>query len=139
MTQVHTPAELVIITGMSGAGRTIAVQCLADLGYFCVDNLPPVLIPKFAELIERSRGNIEKVALVIDLSGREFVTALNDASQQLRDNWTIHFELLRLDASDSVLVQRYTESRRRHPLAASGVTLDGMKQERKLLEELKGM
>ncbi len=139
MTQVHTPAELVIITGMSGAGKTIAVQCLEDLGYFCVDNLPPVLIPKFAELIEQSRGNIEKVALVIDLRGREFFTALNEALQQLRDNSTIHFEILFLDATDSVLVQRYKESRRRHPLAASGLPLDGIKQERKLLEELKGM
>lgn len=63
---------LIIITGMSGAGKTIAVQSLEDLGFFCVDNLPPVLIPKFAELIEQSKGKIAKVALVIDLRGREF-------------------------------------------------------------------
>lgn len=65
-------ATLIIITGMSGAGKTIAVQSLEDLGFFCVDNLPPVLIPKFAELIEQSNGKIGKVALVIDLRGREF-------------------------------------------------------------------
>lgn len=66
-------ATLIIITGMSGAGKTIAVQSLEDLGFFCVDNLPPVLIPKFAELIEQSKGKIAKVALVIDLRGREFL------------------------------------------------------------------
>lgn len=65
-------SKLVIITGMSGAGKTIAVQSLEDLGFFCVDNLPPVLIPKFAELIEQSKGRIGKVALVIDMRGREF-------------------------------------------------------------------
>jgi len=139
MTQVHDSASLVIITGMSGAGKTIAVQCLEDLGYFCVDNLPPVLIPKFAELIEQSRGNIEKVALVIDLRGREFFTALNEALVELQANTTIRYEILFLDATDSVLVQRYKESRRRHPLAKSGSPLDGILQERKLLEELKGM
>jgi len=139
MTQLQSSANLVIITGMSGAGKTIAVQCLEDLGYFCVDNLPPVLIPKFAELIDQSRGNIEKVALVIDLRGREFFTALNEALLELQDNTTIHYEILFLDATDSVLVQRYKESRRRHPLATSGLPLDGIQQERKLLEELKGM
>ena len=66
-------ATLIIITGMSGAGKTLAVQSLEDLGFFCVDNLPPVLIPKFAELIDQSKGKIGKVALVIDLRGREFL------------------------------------------------------------------
>ncbi|GFR38465.1 nucleotide-binding protein YvcJ [Insulibacter thermoxylanivorax] len=139
MTQSQSMANLVIITGMSGAGKTIAVQCLEDLGYFCVDNLPPVLIPKFAELIEQSRGSIEKVALVIDLRGREFFRALNDALDALQDNPTIHYEILFLDATDSVLVQRYKESRRRHPLAKGGLPLEGIQQERVLLEELKGM
>lgn len=139
MTQSQSMANLVIITGMSGAGKTIAVQCLEDLGYFCVDNLPPVLIPKFAELIEQSRGSIEKVALVIDLRGREFFRALNDALAALQDNPTIHYEILFLDATDSVLVQRYKESRRRHPLAKGGLPLEGIQQERVLLEELKGM
>lgn len=139
MTRAQSSANLVIITGMSGAGKTIAVQCLEDLGYFCVDNLPPVLIPKFAELIVQSRGNIEKVALVIDLRGREFFTALNEALAELENNTAIHYEILFLDATDAVLVQRYKESRRRHPLAKGGLPLDGIQQERKLLEELKGM
>ncbi|WP_166240845.1 RNase adapter RapZ [Paenibacillus turpanensis] len=137
--ETQSLGTLVIITGMSGAGKTIAVQSLEDQGYFCVDNLPPVLIPKFAELIEQSRGRIAKVALVIDLRGREFFDALSESLRYLRDNNTLNYEILYLDATDSVLVQRYKESRRRHPLAPSGVPLDGIKQERRLLEELKGL
>jgi UPF0042 nucleotide-binding protein len=132
-------SKLVIITGMSGAGKTIAVQCLEDLGYFCVDNLPPVLIPKFAELIDQSTGKIGKVALVIDLRGREFFEALSESLQEVRDRFTFGYEILFLDATDAVLVQRYKESRRRHPLAPDGLPLDGITLERKLLEELKGL
>ncbi|MDP4099476.1 RNase adapter RapZ [Paenibacillus sp. P96] len=130
-------ATLIIITGMSGAGKTIAVQSLEDLGFFCVDNLPPVLIPKFAELIEQSNGKIGKVALVIDLRGREFFTALSESLNFIKDHFTIRCEILFLDANDSVLVQRYKESRRRHPLAPDGMPLDGIRLERKLLEDLK--
>ncbi|WP_040951721.1 RNase adapter RapZ [Gorillibacterium massiliense] len=139
MEERKAPAKLVIITGMSGAGKTIAVQSLEDLGFFCVDNLPPVLIPKFAELIEQSSGKIGKVALVIDLRGREFFVSLSESLHSMKDNYTLTYEILFLDATDSVLVQRYKESRRRHPLAPSGVPLEGIHQERKLLEELKGM
>src|SRR5690625_3342033 len=102
---------------MSGAGKTTVVQSLEDLGFFCVDNLPPVLIPKFAELIEQSNGKIGKVALVIDLRGREFFTALNESLQYLKEHYTLSYEILFLDASDAALVQRYKETRRRHPLA----------------------
>lgn len=139
LNDVHRLAKLVIITGMSGAGKTIAVQSLEDLGFFCVDNLPPVLIPKFAELIEQSKGKIGKVALVIDLRGREFFTALSEALHHIKENYTLNYEILFLDATDSVLVQRYKESRRRHPLASEGLPLDGITAERKLLEELKGL
>ncbi|RAP74899.1 RNase adapter RapZ [Paenibacillus montanisoli] len=131
-------AKLVIITGMSGAGKTIAVQSLEDLGFFCVDNLPPVLIPKFAELIEQSNGKIGKVALVIDLRGREFFTALSESLTYLKEHYTIGYEILFLDATDSVLVQRYKESRRLHPLAPEGLPLEGIKLERRILEDLKG-
>ncbi|WP_028609177.1 RNase adapter RapZ [Paenibacillus harenae] len=133
-----TVAKLVIITGMSGAGKTIAVQSLEDLGFFCVDNLPPVLIPKFAELIEQSNGKIGKVALVIDLRGREFFTALSESLSYMKEHSTISCEILFLDATDEVLVQRYKESRRRHPLAPEGLPLEGIRNERRLLEDLKG-
>lgn len=131
-------AKLVIITGMSGAGKTIAVQSLEDLGFFCVDNLPPVLIPKFAELIEQSNGKIGNVALVIDLRGREFFTALSESLAYIKEHYTISCEILFLDATDAVLVQRYKESRRRHPLAPEGMPLEGIRNERRLLEDLKG-
>lgn len=132
-------AKLVIITGMSGAGKTIAVQSMEDLGYFCVDNLPPVLIPKFAELIDQSQGRINKVALVIDLRGREFFTSLTESLRHIRETYAYSYDIIFLDCTDAVLVQRYKESRRRHPLAAEGLPLEGIKHERELLEELKGM
>ncbi|RKD21801.1 RNase adaptor protein RapZ [Ammoniphilus oxalaticus] len=130
--------NLLIITGMSGAGKTVAVQSLEDLGFFCVDNLPPQLIPKFAELIEQSGGRIKKVALVIDLRGREFFDTLSDALSQLEEMQHIHHQILFLDSSNQILVQRYKETRRRHPLAPEGLPLEGIEAERKMLEELKG-
>ncbi|CAN7171075.1 MULTISPECIES: RNase adapter RapZ [Paenibacillus] len=139
MEENHPLAKLVIITGMSGAGKTIAVQSMEDLGFFCVDNLPPVLIPKFAELIVQSMGKIGKVALVIDLRGREFFTALQESLRYIQENYTLSYEILFLDATDGTLVQRYKESRRRHPLAPDGAPLEGIGLERKLLEELKGL
>lgn len=139
MEENHPLPKLVIITGMSGAGKTIAVQSMEDLGFFCVDNLPPVLIPKFAELIVQSMGKIGKVALVIDLRGREFFTALQESLRYIQENYTLSYEILFLDATDATLVQRYKESRRRHPLAPDGAPLEGIGLERKLLEELKGL
>ena len=123
---------------MSGAGKTIAVQSLEDLGFFCVDNLPPVLIPKFAELIEQSNGKIGKVALVIDLRGREFFTSLSESLDYMNEHHTINCEILFLDAKDETLIQRYKESRRRHPMSAHSMPLEGIRAERTLLEDLKG-
>jgi UPF0042 nucleotide-binding protein len=130
--------ELIIITGMSGAGKTVAVQSIEDLGYFCVDNLPPILIPKFIELIEQSAASMSKVALVLDLRAREFFDSLFQTIDQLEQKESFHYQILFLDSSDQSLVQRYKETRRRHPLAPNGLPLEGIKQERKLLEELKG-
>lgn len=130
--------QLIVITGMSGAGKTVAVQSIEDLGYFCVDNLPPVLIPKFIELIEQSGGSMNKVALVLDLRGREFFDSLFQAVDELEHKEYFQYQILFLDASDEALVQRYKETRRRHPLAPDGLPLEGIKQERRLLEELKG-
>lgn len=132
------PIDLIIITGMSGAGKTVAVQSMEDLGYYCVDNLPPVLIPKFLELIEQSAGSMDKVALVLDLRGREFFDAVQQALDQLEARGLFKCQILFLDAQDNTLVQRYKETRRKHPLAQEGLPLEGILQERKLLEELKG-
>jgi UPF0042 nucleotide-binding protein len=129
--------QLLIITGMSGAGKTIAVKSLEDLGFFCVDNLPPILISKFAELIKQSEGKIERVALVIDLRGREFFDSLSASLDEL-DELGITYQILYLDANDQTLVQRYKETRGRHPLSPEGSPLEGIQKERRLLEEIKG-
>lgn len=130
--------EVVIITGMSGAGKTVAVQSFEDLGFFCVDNLPPALIPKFIDLIEGSGGKMNKVALVIDLRGREFFDHLFESIDYLRTIAQVKAQIIFLDAKDSKLVQRYKETRRSHPLAPKGLPLEGIQLEREMLEELKG-
>ncbi|WP_373893350.1 RNase adapter RapZ [Virgibacillus sp. CBA3643] len=130
--------RLVIITGMSGAGKTVAVQSFEDLGYYCVDNLPPTLLPKFLELMKDSTNNIRKVALVMDLRGREFFDSLVEALDLLgKENW-LQEHILFLDATDESLVSRYKETRRSHPLAVGGLPLNGIQQEREILDELRG-
>lgn len=130
--------QLVIITGMSGAGKTVAIQSFEDLGFFCVDNLPPTLLPKFLELMKESGNKMNKVALVMDLRGREFFDHLFKALDELTETSWVSPQILYLDADDSSLVRRYKETRRSHPLAPSGLPLEGIRQERELLEELKG-
>ncbi|WP_090926422.1 RNase adapter RapZ [Salibacterium qingdaonense] len=138
MEQPQEDIHVVIITGMSGAGKTVAVQSFEDMGYYCVDNLPPALIPTFVELIENSGGQMNKVALVIDLRGREFFDHLFEAVDNLRLKAHLSTHILFLDAKDEVLVQRFKETRRSHPLAASETPLEGIHQEREILEDLKG-
>lgn len=136
--KVEREVNLLIITGMSGAGKTVAVQSLEDLGFFCVDNLPSQLIPKFAELIEQSDGRIGRVALVIDLRSREFFHSLIASIDSLAAHPHIHYQILFLDADDGALVRRYKETRRRHPLSQQSSLLDGIQEERTMLEEIKG-
>ncbi|MEH7440728.1 MAG: RNase adapter RapZ [Mesobacillus sp.] len=133
-----TDTQLVIITGMSGAGKTVAIQSFEDLGFFCVDNLPPTLLPKFMELMKESGTKMNKVALVMDLRGREFFDSLFKALDDLAETAWVAPQVLFLDADDSTLVRRYKETRRSHPLAPSGLPLEGIRLERELLEELKG-
>src|SRR5690606_36416284 len=106
--------RLIIITGMSGGGKTVVVQSFEDLGYYCVDNLPPALIPKFIDLIENSNGKMNKVALVIDLRGREFFEQLFEVMDKINNlpNIDLQPQVLFLDAKDAKLVQRYKETRR---------------------------
>lgn len=126
--------EFLIVTGLSGAGKTMATHSLEDLGFFCVDNLPPALLPKFAEVVRESQGRIRRVALVIDIRGGEFFYALDDALAAL-DVMGIPFQILFLDASDEVLVRRFEETRRKHPLGGS--ILDGIRSERRRLQPVK--
>ncbi|MBS4195401.1 RNase adapter RapZ [Lederbergia citri] len=130
--------QLVIITGMSGAGKTVAIHSFEDLGFFCVDNLPPALMPKFLELMKESGNKMNKVALVMDLRGREFFDTLIRVLDELSDSTWVTPQILFLDADDAALVRRYKETRRSHPLAPSGLPLEGIEQERNLLDELKG-
>lgn len=131
-------SQMVIITGMSGAGKTVAIQSFEDLGFFCVDNLPPTLLPKFLELMKDSGNKMNKVALVMDLRGREFFEHLFKALDDLADTSWVTPEILFLDADDATLVSRYKETRRSHPLAPSGLPMEGIKLERELLDDLKG-
>lgn len=128
--------ELIVITGLSGAGRTQAMQSLEDQGFFCVDNLPPTFLVKFAELCAQSRGKVSKAAIVCDLRGGEFFSSLSEALSNLEKEG-FHIEVLFLDAADETLIRRYKESRRRHPLSPSGRVLDGIQAERQQLEELR--
>ncbi|PRO65582.1 RNase adapter RapZ [Alkalicoccus urumqiensis] len=130
--------ELVIITGMSGAGKTVAVQSFEDMGYFCVDNLPPALIPKFIDLIDNSGGKMSKAALVIDLRGREFFDQLFEAINSIQAEAKVTPRVLFLDSRDEVLVSRYKETRRSHPLSDTSAPLTGIHAEREMLDQLKG-
>ena len=128
--------RLVIVTGMSGAGRTTALKMLEDAGYFCVDNLPVPFIEKFAELTASGNSDITKVAIGVDVRSGKSLSEL----EEILERMTLHglnYEILFLDASDEVLVKRYKETRRMHPLAASGRIEDGIVRERERLVFLK--
>jgi len=129
--------HLVVITGLSGAGRTQAMQSLEDQGFFCVDNLPPTFIVKFAELCAQSQGKVSKAAIVCDLRGGAFFSTLDQALKNLAQAG-YRYEILFLEASDETLVRRYKESRRRHPLSPDGSAMEGIAAERQQLEELRG-
>jgi UPF0042 nucleotide-binding protein len=129
--------QLVVITGMSGAGKTVAVQSFEDMGFFCIDNLPPTLIPKFWELIKES-GKITKIALVIDLRSRAFFEEIQSMLIEIENTKLVDTTIMFLEASDKELVSRYKETRRTHPLAMDGLVTEGIIKERSLLSELKG-
>jgi UPF0042 nucleotide-binding protein len=122
---------------MSGAGKTVAVQSFEDMGFFCIDNLPPTLIPKFWELIKES-GKITKIALVIDLRSRAFFEEIQSMLIEIENTKLVDTTIMFLEASDKELVSRYKETRRTHPLAMDGLVTEGIIKERSLLSELKG-
>jgi RNase adapter protein RapZ len=130
------PLDLLVITGLSGAGRSAAADVLEDLGFFVIDNLPPSLIPKVVELA-RDRERPSRFALVVDSRSGAFVDDLGAALAGVRETGA-RTSLLFLDASDEVLVRRFEASRRPHPVAGTGRVSDGIRQERNLLEGLKG-
>ncbi len=135
-TEMISP-RLVILTGLSGAGKTQALRHLEDLGFFCIDNLPPTLIPKFAELCAQSSRPIDRLALVVDIRGGEFFDDLFEVLNEL-DRKGTYYEILFLEASDESLVRRFKESRRSHPLSMHGEVLKSIREERACLQELRG-
>ena len=128
--------RFIIVTGLSGAGKSEATNTLEDMGYFCVDNLPPKLIKKFAEVCKQSQGSIDKVALVMDIRGGIFFDDLFESLSELSRE-QFQYEILFLDTSDEVLVKRFKEKRRSHPLAPGGRVITGIELERQKLREVK--
>ena len=128
--------RFIIVTGLSGAGKSEATNALEDMGYFCVDNLPPKLIKKFAEVCKQSKGSIDKVALVMDIRGGIFFDDLFESLSELSKE-QFQYEILFLDTSDEVLVKRFKEKRRSHPLAPGGRVITGIELERQKLREVK--
>ncbi len=130
------PHHLVIISGLSGSGKTHAIKCFEDLGFFCVDNLPPALLPKFAELCLQREGEVRHVALGIDIRERGFLADFFSNLDRVK-SMGYSVELLFLEARDDVLVRRFSESRRPHPLLPQASVLEGVQVERERLRELR--
>lgn len=130
--------EFVIITGLSGAGKSLAVRCMEDLGYYCIDNLPPGLINDFINLSYNSGSEIKKTALVIDIRGGEFFDDLKYSLEDMKESGR-NYKVLFLEAADEVLIRRYKETRRNHPLSSSGDVLAGIRKEREKLSEIRKM
>ncbi|MEL7655227.1 MAG: RNase adapter RapZ [Bacillota bacterium] len=128
--------DVIIVTGLSGAGKSQAINCMEDLGYYCIDNMPPALIKNFMDLIMRDKVDIDKAAFTIDIRGGEFFDDLKSSLGELK-NSGMHFKIMFLEASDEVLIRRFNETRRTHPLACAGNTLEGITQERKRLFEIR--
>lgn len=128
--------EAIIITGLSGAGKSQAVNCIEDLGYYCIDNIPPMLATEFVSLVSSSNKKIEKIAFVMDIRGGDFFEDLEPALNELQAK-KIEHKVLFLEASDEVLIRRFSETRRKHPLAGGEDTKKGLERERKKLEAIR--
>ena len=127
--------KAIIITGLSGAGKTQAIDCLEDMGYYCIDNMPPALIKSFIDLTAGGKG-IDKAAFIIDLRGGSLFDDLKESLDELKKD-DIDYKILYLEASDRVLIRRYNETRRLHPLSEGGSVSSGLKKEREMLQEVR--
>jgi UPF0042 nucleotide-binding protein len=130
--------QVVIITGLSGSGKSTALRALEDIGFFCVDNLPVVLLPKFIQIQSSASKKISKVAIVMDLREESFLEKYHQIFRKLKEKgYTI--DIIFLDSRDDALLHRFSETRRVHPLAIKGSVMEGISMERAKLEKLKGM
>lgn len=128
--------KVVIVTGLSGAGKTNAADWLEDNGYYCIDNMPPSLIKSFVDLTYES-SQIRNAALIVDIRGGEFFADLNAAIDELVTNKNIMMKIIFIEASDATLVKRYNETRRNHPMAQGAVTVDLIEREREVLKSIR--
>lgn len=131
-------ARVVIVTGLSGSGKSTATKVFEDIGYFCVDNLPPVLLPKIIDLVSEARGEEARIALVGDVRGREFLPDFARVVEVLRRG-RHDVRVLFLDAADDALLRRFSETRRKHPLAGRGGAKEAIRREREVLAPLREM
>jgi RNase adapter protein RapZ len=129
--------RFVVLTGLSGAGKSQAIRALEDLGFFCVDNLPSTLIPTLAELAQRTEGDLKKVAIVVDVREGAFLSRFPMALRKLRAMRGLGPRLIFLEASDAALVRRFSETRRPHPLAHDRPIIDGIREERERLQPIR--
>ena len=130
--------RIIIISGLSGSGKSTALKTLEDLGFFCVDNLPVLLLPKFIELCQGSIHDVSKIGLVMDVREREFLAEYPRMLGLLKAEG-YHIELIFLECSDELLIQRFSETRRQHPLSDEGSVAEGIQAEREKLGELKAL
>ena len=128
--------DIIVITGLSGSGKSFAIRAFEDNGFFCVDNLPPLLIPRFIELCQGYQEEIMRIALGVDLRGGHFLQSWPQVLADMRAAGH-HVQVLFFDASDDVLLRRFSETRRPHPLAGKGSIQDGISRERKALEAMR--
>lgn len=128
--------DFLIITGMSGAGKSEAVRILEDMGYYCMDNVPPILLSQIASLIDSATIPIKKVAFVVDIRGREFFDSFFSGIEALKEKG-IHPKILFMDAQDYILINRYKELRRPHPLSKDGLIQSGIDREREMLSDIR--
>ncbi len=128
--------RFVIITGLSGAGKSSACDYFEDMGYFCVDNLPAPLISTLADLVVQAENSIHKICLVVDMRGGQFISAIDEQLELLR-RMGLDYTIIYLEASDDVLVNRFKETRRQHPLSQDGSILDGIKREHEALKRIR--
>ena len=131
-------ASVVIVTGLSGAGKTSALNVLEDLGYFCIDNLPVAFLPKFIELSGNFSPTIKGIALVMDLREEHFLKSFPGLYRKIKKS-SIALELIFLEADNQSLIKRYSETRRKHPVAVKGAVPQAVAQERELLQEIRSL
>lgn len=129
--------EILVVTGMSGAGKSNLLNFLEDRAYYCIDNMPPVLLPKFLEIIKTSGNDSEKLAFVMDIRGGMFFNDLFDVLDGLKEQEGIYYKVIFLEASNNELIKRFKERRRPHPLSLEGSIKEGIEKERELLKDLK--